>query len=96
MGTLRLTLQDRRHVLYNLVQAFFSGAAIHPHGHLGGGMPRKRLGLFHGGSRLNHQINIRQSDGVQVELLDGFLGNARVLQVGIESQSVKTTEKRWP
>ena len=85
MGMLRLALQDRRHVLYNLVQAFFPGAAIDPHGHLGGGMPRKRLGLFHGSSRLNHQINIRQSDGVQVELLpDGFLGNARALQVGIE------------
>ena len=30
MCTLRLTLQDRRHVLHNLMQAFFPGTAIHP------------------------------------------------------------------
>jgi len=66
VSTLRLALQDRCHLLNHLVQSLIPCAAIHPQGHLGRGMSRESLRLFHGGSRLDHQINIRQAHGVKV------------------------------
>jgi len=41
-------------------------------------MPRQGLHLLHGGSRLDHQVDLRQSYGVKVELAPScFLGNGQ-------------------